>query len=238
MAYKPVDYSKWDNIDTDSDSDDGRAPDREGRPSNATQPGFYRQTPVQPLPSRARPAPLPETPRPGEVVCTYAPCSGDTSCQFFRTTSLPRDHAAFTQGVPSPVAALVGLPLLVHRLDPRRALTIPRSPTYDNQRVTYMMIEPHTGFAPGKWQQGVGSAVLVRADRKPLPRQHVEAFWEFCQHLLDMFGGGDTPNPAEDMSPAAWQMFFDMYKADNAERRPEWRDVWRPWEAPPPPDVD
>lgn len=46
--------------------------------------------------------------------------------------------------------------------------------TYDNQRVTYMMIEPHTGFAPGKWQQGVGSAVLVRADRKPLPRQHVE----------------------------------------------------------------
>ncbi|KAG2449509.1 hypothetical protein HYH02_005653 [Chlamydomonas schloesseri] len=279
MAHKPLDYSKWDNIDTDSDSDDGGAPAprraapapaagttsvpappeeervferipagaavsilgpafREGRPANVTQPGIYRQEAVRPLPSSARPASLPDAPVPGQVVCTYAPCAGDTSCRFFRNTSLPREHPAFTQGVASPVAALVGLPLLVFRLDARPSLSIPRSATYDNQGVTYMMIEPRTGFAAPVWQQGVGSAVVVRADKKPLPRQHVEAFWEFCTHLLDRFGDGDTPDPAEDMTPAAWQMFFDMYQADNAERRKEWREVWRPWEAPPPPDVD
>ncbi|KAG2431711.1 hypothetical protein HXX76_009210 [Chlamydomonas incerta] len=216
----------------------GPQPRLEGRPANANQPGIYRQEAVRPLPSSAQPGALPEAPIAGQVVCTYAPCSGDTSCRFFRTTSVPRDHAAFTKGVRSPIAAMVGLPLLVHRLDPRPSLSIPRSATFDNQGVTYMMIDPHTGFADSVWQQGVGSAVVVRADRKPLPRAHVEAFWEFCTHLLDMFGDGDIPDPAKDMSPAAWQMFFDMYQARHADSRPEWRDMWRPWDAPPPPEVD
>ncbi|KXZ43245.1 hypothetical protein GPECTOR_96g711 [Gonium pectorale] len=274
MSHRPIDYSKWDNIDTDSDADDepmpdvppppppppGRAvppnpppppPDRAGppghptfvigtghgkpgKPANAPQPGLHYREQPQPLPPTAPPPP-PE-PQPGEVLCTFGPCSGDRSALFFRATSLPTEHPAFLTGTPSPVAALVGLPLLVYRLDPRPSLSIPRAATYDNQRVTYIMIDPYSGFAAAEWQQGIGSVVLVRSDRKPLPPQHVEAFWMFCDHLLGLFSSGIDPNPEVEMTPAKWQSFFRKYKREYSSmksRRAEWKDMWLPWEAPP-----
>ncbi|KAG2496162.1 hypothetical protein HYH03_005764 [Edaphochlamys debaryana] len=287
---RPIDYSKWDNMDTGS-SDEGEpsAPpagaaggpanpaagddDLLGydsfheipsgvpivvtgtstsattRPANAPAPGVYsgydRQD-VPPFPANI-PRP-PAVPNADEVLATYAPCKGDTSCRGLRATSVPETHPVFSQGAVSPVAALVGLPLRVHRTDTRLSLRIPRSATYDNQRATFMMIAPRTGFAGPEWQQGVGSVILARGDRRPLPPQHAEAFLDFCSRLLDMFGNEEPVDPAVEMTPAKWQAsgvaagvvasgavwgtaFFLAYQRRHARADPIWAHVTLPWEA-------
>ncbi|KAG2496163.1 hypothetical protein HYH03_005765 [Edaphochlamys debaryana] len=215
---RPIDYSKWDNIDTGSS-------DEEPPPPRKPQPGGRA-----PAPSGALP-PLPTVPNADEVICTYGPSRGDRSCMFFRTTSVPETHPVFSQGAVSPVAARVGLPLRVFRLDPRPSHTIPDSErsAFENQRVTFLMMSPASGFAAMEWQDGVGNVVLARADRRPLPFQHVEALWEFCMDLLNKFGDDEGVDPAVDITPAKWQAHFRSYARRYGRSRAEWRDVPLPW---------
>ncbi|GFR39994.1 hypothetical protein Agub_g528 [Astrephomene gubernaculifera] len=263
-----IDYSKWDNIDTDTDSEEeereaarlaakraaaaaaakaaaaaSTAPPQPTRASSTSTP--TSSSPSKAAPSTAPAAAAAATPKlpprqqpprqqPAGIPCTYGPSRGDPKCTFFTATTVPPDHRVFTQGALSPIAMLVGLPLRIWRLDPRPSLSIPRIPEMDNQRVTYLMIDPFSGFAPPEWQQGIGSVILARQDRKPLPPGHVEAFWMFIDRLLGLFSEGDPVEPAEEMTPARWREFYEQYREGMLEapaRKQEWLQLEQaPWE--------
>ncbi len=52
------------------------------------------------------------------------------------------------------------------------------------------MITADSGFAPAKWQSGVGSVLLFRDGGLPLSTSDVYALVDFFSELLDEFGEG------------------------------------------------
>lgn len=193
---RPIDYSKWDNINTDSDEE-------EQLPPLTTAPPTTR-SPVLPSPQ----APAISSEAQGDrVQVVKTPCDKERGATF-SSLEVPGDHPVFTQGAISPVSRLFELPLLVYRLDPRPSLTIPRSSDYDNQPMTYLMIDPVSGLAPPEWQQGVGSCIVARQDKKPLTVDHLYMVHEFMGNLLDRFGYGEPVDPGRYMSKAALMKFL------------------------------
>ncbi|KAF7556516.1 hypothetical protein G7Z17_g1376 [Cylindrodendrum hubeiense] len=140
----PIDYSKWDNIDTDSE------------PETAS--------PQPPAPKAAAPkAALPSAPvTPHASVLTSPPTQGDASghiravivrCEAekhasppWSSTTIPSDHAVFSNAVP-PIPGLIGVPLVVHCVGTRSA----NRADLDNSIAMYLNIDAKSGFAPPPW---------------------------------------------------------------------------------------
>lgn len=72
------------------------------------------------------------------------------------------------------------------------------------------MIDTITGFASAKWQQA-GTTLLVREDKKPLTKNHVEALWMFNDHILDSFGD-DVAMAHAMMNRHRFDRFWIMYR--------------------------
>ncbi|CAI7656689.1 unnamed protein product [Penicillium pancosmium] len=104
-------------------------------------------------------------------------------------TTIPTDHAVFNNTVP-PVAALPDFPIVIHRLVTRDNGEFGN---LDNQAITYLNVEAKSGFAPPRWQSGIGSVIVARKDRKDLSPEHYEAIWMYHDHLLDDFGEEPAP---------------------------------------------
>ncbi len=51
-------------------------------------------------------------------------------------------------GATSPISQIVGVPLLIYRETHEFPLDEPKDASKDNQAVTYLMIDPESGFAP------------------------------------------------------------------------------------------
>ncbi|KII83211.1 hypothetical protein PLICRDRAFT_119711 [Plicaturopsis crispa FD-325 SS-3] len=75
-------------------------------------------------------------------------CDEDRRGPPFRSTVVGSAHGIHTYGVPSPVSSLVSVPILVYRHIREGSLSMTTRKGLDNQIVTYLMIDPLTGFAP------------------------------------------------------------------------------------------
>ena len=60
---------------------------------------------------------------------------------------VPSRHPVWTTGAVSPISQIVGVPLLIHREMTEQPLSTPNTAEKDNQAVTFLMIDPVTGFA-------------------------------------------------------------------------------------------
>ncbi|KAI1348769.1 hypothetical protein F5Y01DRAFT_317410 [Xylaria sp. FL0043] len=96
----------------------------------------------------------------------------------------------------SDIARYIGLPIVTKRCPPHPCWANKRdSGMYTNVDATYLHLccDPKAerdkargilgwGYAPMRWQNNVGSIIVVRRDQKPLSRWHVEALCRYCRN--------------------------------------------------------
>ncbi|KAH0600504.1 hypothetical protein MHUMG1_01501 [Metarhizium humberi] len=217
----PIDYSKWDNIDTDSEPE-----------------ALPQQTPAP----KAIPPPAPTS----SVSAESQSASGTVQAVIVRcdsekrrlppwsATTIPADHAVFSQQVP-PVPGLISIPLVLHRMGTKSA----NRADLDNQIATYLNIDSDSGFAPPTWQSHVGTVLVARKDRRPLLPQHLEGVWMYCDYILDIFGEGQGA-PRWLYNRPAFEKWWEGYCKEQKCMRAgkggkhdpdDWRAVASPYES-------
>jgi hypothetical protein len=102
----------------------------------------------------------------------------------------------------SPVSQMIGIPLCVAKVESVEAFS--DRGDFDNQRMTYLMIDPLSGFAPDHWQAFVGPAVVWRASLQPLSSDDASLFHDFLVRIIDKYSN-DKVNPMRDITPAAFR---------------------------------
>ncbi|KAL7411043.1 hypothetical protein BDY24DRAFT_397515 [Mrakia frigida] len=219
----PLNYSKWDNLDlNDSDDEQPSAPlppQPTASSSTASSSSSSSSSKAKPLSPPSPPSLLsPANPAqpPGKVAAVWIPCIGQRTGDLFLPKLIDDNHPIFSEGESSPLSKLVGMEILVWREEKRDYREIGHSPPHDNQSTTYMMINPSDGFAPPRWQSGVGSVIVARVDKKPLARNHIEALWMLADGVLDQFGNGPLSNYNKQRyyTPGGWKQFFESYARD------------------------
>ncbi|GKZ26029.1 hypothetical protein AbraIFM66951_003207 [Aspergillus brasiliensis] len=210
----PIDYSKWDNIDTDSDySEPETTTPAPIAPPQAPNP---KATPIPTPTPTATPTSQPST---EEIQAVIVRCRGDPGLPWSATT-IPSTHPIFNNTVP-PVPALLDFPVVFHRLGTKDNGT---RGCLDNQAITYIHIEPHNGFAPPQWQSGIGTVIVARKDKKDLTPEHYEAIWMYCDMILDYFGEGEAPTRLYNRE--AFERWFVRYqRKETMNGRREWVNV-------------
>lgn len=134
-----------------------------------------------------------------------------------RAVLLSADDLAVRESVPSPVMAMLGIPIRVHRRLRVAPSAMLRTASLDNQVATYLMIEPSSGFAPAFWQSNVGEVVISRGDGRALEEEHVYALWEFFCQMLDAYGEG--PGGREAVARMKTRPWFDRWLASYNARQ-------------------
>lgn len=212
----PIDYSKWDNIDTDSDWEPDTSSVARPQLSKPTVPSpTAPSTATQATPSNQTPS-SPE----GTVKAVTVRCQGDKGIPWSATT-IPSNHPIFANSVP-PVPALLDFPIVIHRIGTADNGT---TGCLDNQAITYIHVDPITGFAPPKWQSGIGTVIVARKDKKDLSPEHYEAIWMYCDRILDYFGEGEGA-PEHLYSRKAFERWFVGYQKEVLQYgRKEWTSV-------------
>ena len=74
---------------------------------------------------------------------------------------------------------------------------------FDNQFVTYLMVDPITGFAPMEWQSFVGPAMVWRASGLPFSADDAYLVHEYLSTLMHKYGSGRV-KLHRDITPAAF----------------------------------
>ena len=102
----------------------------------------------------------------------------------------------------SPVSQLIGFPLCVARVKPPLDKFIDRA-DFDNQFVTYLMIDPYTGFAAPEWDSFVGPAVVWRSSGLPFSADDAFLVHDYLCTLMEKYGSGHV-KIRRDITPAAF----------------------------------
>jgi MYND finger len=167
----------------------------------------------------------------------------------YSPVAVPPDHRIFYAPRQPPISKLLGIPLLVLNYPPDQAWKddddIPGDEdAYQNVPITFLFItvDPSDrwwGWAPPKWQQDIGSVIIVREDRKTLTPLQVEAICFYCQRVAaplfaDALGmDGDQRSQEEVMGYLTKQNFaefFQEYRAAGLKRDPLWAQEKSPYE--------
>ncbi|KAH7124733.1 hypothetical protein EDB81DRAFT_872409 [Dactylonectria macrodidyma] len=205
-----IDYSKWDNMDTDSEP--------EISPPSVPTP----QTPTPAAPQSGAPATAaPVTSRtPGSIQAVIVRCDVER-IRFapWSVTIIQVDHP---------------IPLVFHRVGTQST----NRADLDNQMITYLNIDSESGFAPPAWQSHVGTVLVARKDEKPLLPQHLEGVWMYCDYILDLFGEGEGA-PTHLYNRLAFEEWWKEHCEEQKEFRSgtggendpdDWRAVRSPYE--------
>jgi hypothetical protein len=148
------------------------------------------------------------------VKCVRVVCNADfTDAGQYIEEEVPATHPVFRDGKLSPISKVLGLPVRVHRLDPRPSTAIPRDPGFDNQRITFLMIDPRFGIAPPAWQQGIGTVIVARDDGQPLTPRALEVLGMYIDQLMDKYEDGPDAVTPEDLSPEVFAEWSAMVAA-------------------------
>lgn len=223
-----IDYSKWDNIDTDSD-EEVAAP----QPTKPLKPQAAQQAPTQ---ATQTSAPVPDqssdnAPSGNEQIkAVIVRCNGDTSGPKWSETTINNAHPIFEQppGSEAPLPAALGIPLIFHRLPSSHFDT--QISSLNNQMMTYINIELESGLAPLAWDSQVGTVLVARSDKKPLLEQHIEAVWMYCDRILDLFGYGDGA-PRHLYNRPAFEKWWAGYVEEMRDlERDDWVNVPTPYQ--------
>ncbi|KAJ3526579.1 hypothetical protein NMY22_g10109 [Coprinellus aureogranulatus] len=143
------------------------------------------------------------------------PCDGDLRAEgrsIFESVDVPRSHPIHREGETAPLPKRVGIPLIVYK-QPRPPRERYQRERLDNQKTTYLMIDPVTGFAPAQWQQDIGTVTVIRADHKPLTLPEIETIWMYQDWILDLFGDGPERAHAQ-MTKEKFRAFFANWKVE------------------------
>lgn len=223
--HAPIDFSKWDNIDTDSE------PETSPQQPPAPKPNPPRAPVASQSSASASTATHSSS---GSVQAVIIPCKAEQHKFLpWSATTIPADHPVFSQSVPS-VPALIEVPLVLHRVGTQSA----NRADLDNQIATYLNIDADSGFAPPMWQSHVGTIVVARKDRKPLLPQHLEGVWMYCDRILDLFGEGNGA-PRRLYNRQAFERWWKGYCKEQKQFRPgkggeedpdDWQAVKSPYE--------
>ncbi|RKK89049.1 hypothetical protein BFJ68_g16805 [Fusarium oxysporum] len=219
-----IDYSKWDNMDTDSEPEISppSAPTPQAPPPVAPQSG-----------ASATAAPVTSS-TPGSIQAVIVRCDVER-IRFapWSVTMIQVDHPVFSNYIP-PVPRLIEVPLVFHRVGTQSA----NRADLDNQMITYLNIDDASGFAPSEWRSYVGTVIVARKDKKPLLPQHLEGVWMYCDYILDLFGEGEGA-PTHLYNRQAFEEWWKDYCEEQKEFRPgtggendpdDWRAVRSPYE--------
>lgn len=223
----PIDYSKWDNIDTDSESET----------SPQITPALKANPPATGTPPASQSAASASTAThsaSGSIQAVIVRCDVEKG-KFapWSATTIPADHPVFSQPVP-PVPGLIEVPLVLYRVGTQSA----NQADLNNQIATYLNIDAESGFAPPEWQSHVGTVIVARKDRKPLLPQHLEGVWMYCDHILDLSGEGEGA-PRRLYNRQAFEKWWERYCKEQKGFRPgkggeedpdDWQAVRSPYE--------
>lgn len=224
-----IDYSKWDNIDTDSDDEPARPVPQPAKPP---MPQAKQEAPAQPSQASSS-VPVKSATNASsaneKIKAVIVRCIGDTTGPKWSATTIASTHPIFEQQHESeaPLPALLGIPLIFRRMPSSQFGT--RVGGLDNQIITYLNIELESGFAPMAWQSDVGTVLVARRDRKPLLEQHLEGVWMYCDHILDLFGDGDGP-PKHLYNRPAFEKWWARYAKETQDYRDDFSNAPTPYE--------
>jgi len=140
------------------------------------------------------PPALPTTPPPAAVLGVRLLPGNNPPLQP-ESVTIPADHPSWAKGTLSPVSTLVDMPLLIYKEVPLPRDTPRIWAERECQVATFMMIDLTSGFAPPRWQDDIGPALVVRADQKPLTVHDLARFWSYCCKLMDMDWGSPAWRP-------------------------------------------
>lgn len=219
-----IDYSKWDNIDTDSEPEVSSP--SVPAPRAPAPAALHSASPVTAAPATSS--------APGSIQAVVVRCDVERK-RFvpWSATMIKADHPVFSNLVP-PVPGLIEVPLVLHRVGTQSA----NQADLDNQIATYLNIDAESGFAPPEWQSCVGTVVVARKDEKPLLPHHLEGVWIYCDYILGIFGEGEGV-PTHLYNRLAFEKWWKGYCEEQKECRSgnggendpdDWRVVRSPYE--------
>lgn len=143
------------------------------------------------------------------MVKTYRMAAdGEGGISQSKTLLFPKSHSMFAECSArgnAPVFTLCGLPLMVEKVKPYKPLA--EGYQRDNQWATWMMIEPHTGFAPAEWVGGVGPVLVYRPRGLDFGPDDALVINDFLSGLLDMYSNGPEFNPSTWLNKTFFQNF-------------------------------
>ncbi|KAI1386615.1 uncharacterized protein F4822DRAFT_321829 [Hypoxylon trugodes] len=132
-------------------------------------------------------------------------CLGDQKMfnkPVFEAVEVPSTDPIFTEHETSDIAKRIELPIFTRRCRPYAKWAndednkiFQGASPFNNQPATFLHLccDPNAkfnartgsmgwGWAPMQWQNGAGSAIIVRQDKKPLFPLHAEALSRYCQY--------------------------------------------------------
>jgi hypothetical protein len=102
--------------------------------------------------------------------------------QLGTATVTPSD--AIFKASPLPISQLIGIPLLMRRL---LAKPMPTSPHFDNPLASQLQFDPANSASDHPSStRGLGTVLVVRADREPLHKDLIDRICAFHANLLNM----------------------------------------------------
>jgi hypothetical protein len=196
----PSDYSRWDKINDSSDEEVNTLSHlRIAQPSIVTE---DVTTTTHFVPSALKPM----------IVGTNFLCEKDRKGgSFFQRIEISPSHPVLQYGVKSPVSVLINIPLLTYRYNSKDGIDGISGSEYDNQRITYLMIDSRSGFADLMWQQDIGTALVVREDRQPFDERHAEVIFQYFKHLLSNYDFTPGCKVYNLMNRNGFARFFDKW---------------------------
>jgi hypothetical protein len=166
----------------------------------------------------------------------------------FEEIELPTTDAIFAKHDTSDIASRIGIPILTQRCPPdpkwansKDTMFESMSPC-DNQDATFLhqCCDPEAefdistgslgwGWSPLPWQNEVGSAIVVRKDKKPLLPLHMEALAGYCRKeirplLAHSIGDYDPEEPImkDDVLKIICRPMFVIYWAKFMEEKKDY----------------
>jgi len=130
----------------------------------------------------------------------YLFCSGDTvDLSVLKTppagskpvhrpelgTATVQPTDAVFQAAPLAISQLIGIPLLMRRLLAKPASAMSTSPHFDNPLASQLQLDP-ANPAAADGTRGLGTVLVVRADREPLHKDLIDRICAFHAKLLNM----------------------------------------------------
>lgn len=88
------------------------------------------------------------------------------------------------------VPALLGIPLMIVKVEPLRYQIAGDDQHFDNQPGTYLTVEPDSGLSP--FLDAFGPCVVFRADYEDFTDVQMNHMFDYLDRLMDAFGDPET----------------------------------------------
>ncbi|KAI8146154.1 hypothetical protein BJV82DRAFT_576463 [Fennellomyces sp. T-0311] len=189
-----IDYTGWLKI-------------TEGSTSQGLEPNAFNK-PLVRLPKKPAPHPC-------QVVCVIRKSDRDskklTQDHFFESVTVQPTHAMFMSGksIISPLSQKIGIPLIIHpESQVPHGFMNPNREKYENQTITYLLIQLDNGFANLEHQDGLGTALVSRLDYKPLSIGLLTTIHAYTSMLLsERYGSEDDSRVQHTVTPEDFTKF-------------------------------